>query len=257
MYDFQSPFFRLYQGIYAHSSEFPPNALALIPEPLRTAIDEGNAKFFAELKDDLPRFYHVLVEESSPVHLLERRYESDTLSGDKREHKLYCWGLECAGIAVVMRIPVPGDLDVDCQLYEPYFQSLPTSLHGCYAKTDGMAISDQEFAGTSGYDLPTSFSDWRRLVHYCEDVDLPEKKIAKMQDDFSGDDLRVYIQGSHGDLILLNFTRKDRQLYHVQSHDFDHYALIEDVPSVLDEYFAYAVRGFPTTVNLRRKRPAS
>lgn len=256
MYNFQNPFFRLYQGIYAHSSEFPADALARIPERLRTAIDGGNAKFFAEIKDDLPCFYHGLVEDSSPVHLLERVYESETLSGEKREHKLYCWGLECDGIPVVMRIPVPGDPDVDRELCAPYFQSLPTSLHGCYAKTDGMAIPDQKFADTSGYDLPTSFSDWRGLVHYCDDVDLPEQKIAKMQDDFSGDDLRVYIRGSHGDLMLLNFTRKDRRLYHVQDHDFDNYALIEDVPSVLDEYFAHAVRGFPTTVNLRRKRHA-
>lgn len=252
MYNFQSPFFRLYQGIYAHSSEFPPDALARIPARLRTAIDEGNAKFFAEIKDHLPRFSCVLVEDSSPVHLLERVYESETLSGEKREHKLYCWGLERDVIPVVMRIPIPGDPDVDRELYAPYFQCLPTSLHGCYAKTDGMAIADQELAGTSGYDLPTSFSDWSRLADYCDDLALPMDKIATIQDDFAGDDLRVYIRGSHGDLILLNFTRKDQRLYHVKDHDFDNYASIEDVP-ILDEYFASAVLGFPSKVDLRRK----
>jgi hypothetical protein len=216
-------------------------------------MDKGNAEFFKELKADLPRFYQVLVEDSSPVHLLESVWETETISGTKKQHKFYCWGLECTGTPVVIGIPIPGDPDVDRELYAPYFQSLPKGLHGCYAKMDGMALPDPELPGPGGYDLPTSFNDWHALTGYCEDLELPTDITVKIRDDFVGDDLRVYIRGSHGDLILLNFTRKDRRLYHVKDHEFDGYALIQDVPQVLDEYFSNAILGFPTLVDLRRK----
>lgn len=251
--NFKSRFFSHYQGVYKDSSEFPAGISEHIPESLITAIDHGNANFFKEIKDSLPMFYRTLVEKCSPVYLLERVYETETLAGEKKQHKLYCWALECDKTAVVMRIPVSDPTELEKKLSQPYFDALPVALHGCYAKADGMAIPDPDFAGTDGFDLPPSFNDWRKLEGYVSDLEIPKKKIAKIQKDMKLDDLRVYIRGSRKDLLMLNFTRKDKKLYYVHDHDFDNYASIKDVPGVLDDYFANAVLGFPETVDLRRK----
>lgn len=242
--------FELFDGVYRRSSEFPAQALKEIPPHLVDAIDKGNAEFFADVRASLPNFYDALVHRSGPLHLLETISVSASVTDFGAEHRHYCWGLQCPAGLVTIGIPVIEVAEIAEQLHIPYLASLPTSLHCCYRKMDGMAIP--ETIGPDGYDLPSSFNDWGFLSDYCEDQGIPRDRTEGLRSAFPGDDLRVYIRGSRTDIILVNFTKKDRRLYHVRDHDFDGYAGIDDVPAVLDDYFANAVLGFPQQVDLRR-----
>ncbi len=131
-----------------------------------------------------------------------------------------------------------------------YLTCLPVELHGCYAKMDGITLP--ALVEESGYDLPLGFNNWRSLSNYCEAQDsILKNPLAKINSDFPGDDIRLFMKGSQGDLLFLNFTRKDGILYHVKNHDFDNYHPVKSpVGEVLDRYFANAVRGFPEVVAL-------
>ncbi len=60
----------------------------------------------------------------------------------------------------------------------------------------------------------------------------------------------VLMRGSRNDLVILNFTKKDVNLYHVHNNDFDNYRLIKNPVQTLDKYFANALKGFPEEIPL-------
>lgn len=114
-----------------------------------------------------------------------------------------------------------------------------------------MTLAEPKSFRMSGIDLPSSFSDWVGLAMDCEDNEIDRHALAKIERDFSGDDIRLFMKGSHDELIFLNFTRKDGILYHVKNKNFDDYRPIKSpVGKVLDHYFANAVSGFPELVEL-------
>jgi hypothetical protein len=59
-----------FNGRYSHSSEFPEQAVKVIPPWLLTAIDNGNEEFFADFATAVPKLYERLVRKSGRVHLL-------------------------------------------------------------------------------------------------------------------------------------------------------------------------------------------
>lgn len=236
-----------FEGVYMHSSEFPESATAEIPPRLLTAIDEGNEEFFAELKGSLPEFYSALVNHCSPVRLLETVTTSISVASFGQEQRTYQWGLDCGETLIVCAIPFgPVDL-VQHSLKEDYLPCLPQLLYGCYVKMDGMTIPDLLYP--PGTDLPAGISDWRMLSDYCLDHDVPHSATDKLHKKFGNDDIRVYIEGSRGDLILLDYTKKRPELYHVKDHEFEDFRLIDD-PQILDHYFANAILGFPEKIQI-------
>lgn len=236
--------FEDFNAVYKHSSEFPDGSLERIPKNLILAIDDGNQSFFKKFEISMPRFYKVLIESCSPIHLLEATFIGSGLYDMGKEYKSYNWGLDCNGKLIVVAISLASDGELD-----EYFSCLPEELHCFYQKMGGMAVS--QFGTVYGYDLPASFGDWRGLLNYCQDNEIPLENLQDLLNDFDNDtDLRVFIRGSLGDLVLLNFSAKDGKFYHVKNNNFSDYKLIENAPQVLDTYFANAVLGFPNEVIL-------
>lgn len=236
--------FEGFQGAYMHSSDFPEQAKEQIPKSLFTAIDYGNKSFFQEFQASLPKLYKALIEQCGRVHLLESIVMMTGLINFGEEARYYRWGLKCKKKIIASNIPVK---DRSFWL-EEYLLCLPAELHCFYQKMDGMVIANNLAA--YDYDLPASFANWRGLRNYCLDKKIPLKNLKSLLNDFQNDNLRVLIRGSLGDLIFLNFDRKDKKLYHVKNHDFSNYKLIEKAPQILDTYFTNVILGFAEPILL-------
>jgi hypothetical protein len=236
--------FEDFNAAYNHSSKFPEGSLERTPENLIHLIDDGNQSFFKAFETSMPRFYKVLIESCSPIHLLEATYIGSGLYDMGKEYKSYIWGLDCQGKLIVIEIPSPNQGARD-----EYFSCLPVEFHCFYQKMNGMAVS--QFGTSYGYDLPACFSDWRGLFNYCHDNEIPLESLQGLLNDFDNDaDLRVFIRCSLGDLVLLDFSAKDGKFYHIKNNNFSDYKLIKNAPQILDAYFANAVLGFPNEVVL-------
>ncbi len=83
-------YFSKFDKAYHRSKEFPAAAIAEILAQLLHAIDNGNEVFFANIKQGLPAFYQVLIEECSPTCSLEILYPEEE---DRPASSLYHWGL--------------------------------------------------------------------------------------------------------------------------------------------------------------------
>ncbi len=248
MYKFKNSDFNEY-NVYQHSSEFPDEALKRIPERLHKVIDDGVSSFFSDIQKDFPGLFQLLSEKGSPVFLFESIDERELITGETRIRKLYFWGLECGDTAINISIPVRGTVEIGQKLDRPYIESLPEGMECFHKKMDAIYIS-HPVAFLGGYDLPMSFSSWDPLDNYCENIEISKKKIRKITKDFKYNDLRIIVEGSKGDLVIVDHSKKDKKLYHVKDLDFDNYRLIEDPIKKLDQYFVNAVLGFPEPVQL-------
>ena len=228
--------FSAYDAIYKRSEEIPGESTQGIPESLRTAIDEGNAAFFGEIAASFPQLFRILVEDCSPVVLLESRVRLG-----ESEEVLLRWGLCCGDTEIILGIPLDYDASYYKTFMDDYLSVLPTALLGFYARKDGMAVV--EGIGTVGSDLPSATGNWRLLEEYCRDFGLTlPKNWAKEK--FGHDDIRVYISGSRGHLFLVDMKGRPSDIHCVKDGDFENGFVLDDY-SVLDNYFCEAVKGFP------------
>lgn len=245
--------FEEFDGVYAHSKEFPEHAKNKIPKDVYTAIDKGNECFFKNFKAVLPKTYLELVNNCKTVQLLELKSESRRLGSYGEMHYTYRWGTECNQRLLTINIPVRvKDHPLRKNTEKIYFSCLPPELICFYDTIDGMSLADNFVS--IGYDFPFSYNEWRELHQYCIDMKIQYSGSEKLFTDFPGDELRVLMRGSHNDLVILNFTKKDGNLYHVHNNDFDNYRLIENPAQTLDNYFANALKGFPDEILLSQRK---
>ena len=237
-----------FDGVYRYSSDFPQNAIQMIPNKLLDSINNGKQSFFKEFKNCLPKFYLVLMEKASDVFLLETSVIGLGLGRMEEEFRNYYWGFKCAGKLITARLPVTTIEKFKLKYDAEYLPCLPSELHCFYQKSDGMSIPIGE--GPGGFDLPKSYGDWESVEDYAMDRNLCFETIERLYKEFKNDDLRIFIQGSLGDIIFLNFSQKDKKLYHVANHNFSDYRLIKNPSQTLDAYFADALVGFSKEVSL-------
>lgn len=237
-----------FDGVYRYSSDFPQNAVQRIPSKLLDSINSGKKGFFKEFKECLPEFYRVLMEKASDVFLLETSVIGLGLGQREEEFRNYYWGLKCAEKLITARLPVTTIEKLKLKYDAEYLPCLPSEFHCFYKKSDGMSIAIGE--GPGGSDLAASYSDWESIEDYAINNCLSLETIGRLYKEFENNDLRIFIQGSLGDIIFLNFSQKDKKLYHVANQNFSDYKLIRNPSQTLDIYFADAVLGFSKGVNL-------
>lgn len=239
-----------FNAAFKHSSEFPSEARERIPADLLNAINDGNEAFFDNFAGNQPQVYQVLTQECSRVHLLEVVSRGLGLGHLDKEHKNYHWGLECYNEIVIGNIPVSSSA-VRAEM--PHLECLPKELRCYYEKMDGMSVPKGPGHGIVDYDLPSNHAGWREIDYYRRINNMKKTALDKITGAFGDHDLRIIVYGTKGDLVLLDFARKDRKLYHVKDNKFDDYALIENAPEALDRYFANAIRGFPGAFDFRER----
>jgi hypothetical protein len=239
--------------IYKHSSDFTEDVIKRIPSELIHSIDGGKESFFEGFQEPLPKFYQVLMDNASPVYLIEKISFGMGLGNLGKEEKYYCWGFQCAGKLITAELPLIRAEWLKLKTNQKYLPCIPPEIYCFYQKTNGMAITNDK--GASGYDLPIGFNDWEGVLQYCQDYQIEHNismsVVDSLYNKFRNEDLRILIRGSLGDIIFLNFSAKDGKLYHVKNCDFLNYRLIEHAYQALDSYFANAVIGFPNNVDLR------
>ncbi|WP_027709728.1 hypothetical protein [Zooshikella ganghwensis] len=234
--------FSEFNACYMVSSEFPEEAVYRIPSELLCAIDNGNEAFFSGLKTSFPKLYQVLTAECSRIQLLESVSIGIGLNDFGKECKSYWWGLKCGQKLITAGIPLinPSEATITDYL-KAYLSCLPAGFDCFYEKMDSLAVAAG--IGPYGYDLPSSFSDWREIKNFCEDHEQDLSGAKFMYDKLPGSDLRVFIQCSNSDLIVCDLTGQHRGLFYVKGGDFKNYHLINDPLKALDAYFAGAVKG--------------
>jgi hypothetical protein len=239
--------------VYSHSSDFPEEVVKKIPSELLNSIDRGKEGFFEGFKDSVPNFHKALMENASQIYLIEMISFGMGLNNLGKESKNYYWGFQCNGKLITAELKLVRPEQMQLITKQQYLPCIPSEFHCFYQKTDGMAIASG--MGPGGFDLPASFGDWRRVQEYCRDYRIEHNismvAIDSLYKEFRDEDLRIFIKGSFGDIVFINFSAKDGKLYHVKNCDFLDYRLIEHAPQALDSYFANAVIGFPEPVNLR------
>lgn len=229
-----------FDGAYSHSAYFPQVALEEIPPSLITAIDKGSTTFFEDLKESFPNLYLVLTRECDRLYLLESISRGMGLDNMGKEYRTYCWGLKCKNTTITIGIPTLEPTDpIKLKRDQKYLSCLPLGFEFFYRKMDGMAVVED--VGLHGFDLPTSYKHWQHLTNYADDLGIPVKSLGKLLQN----DIRVFIRGSQGDLILLNFTTKNGSLIYVKNRDFGKYLEVPNPRETLDHYFAKAVKGIP------------
>ncbi|HAR44848.1 MAG: hypothetical protein A2X56_06210 [Nitrospirae bacterium GWC2_57_13] len=238
-----------FSAIFKHSSEFPPEARDRVPADLWNAIDEGNEAFFENFAGNQPQAYKVLTQECGRIHLLEVVSRGLGLGQRNKEHKNYHWGLMCEGRLVICNIPVSA---ASVREARPHLECLPKELRCYYGKMDGMSVPKGPGHGIVDYDLPSNPAGWREIDYYRKMNNMKKTTLNKINRDFGDHDLRIIVYGAKGDLVLLDFARKDKKPYHVKDNNFDDCALIENAPEALDRCFANAIRGFPEPFDFRR-----
>lgn len=247
-----SGWFSKFEGVYARSSEFPERARATIPREYWNSIDEGKEKFFLPIKDAQPLTFGALMQQCGQLHLLESIIESVSLYSKGQNHYLYRWGLECGERLLVIGIPVSYRRNPVIQkTLGEYFEALPPRFHGYYDTLDGMMLWSKEKSWGPGWDLPAGLGLPGLEIHF-ESTDLPKAAFKKISKDFGKNcDLRMWVNGSRGDLVFLDLDRKDKKLFHLRVNDPSNYVPIKNPVEVLDRYFASAIGGFKNPVNLR------
>lgn len=241
--------FHDYNATFTRSADFPSEARERVPSDLWSAFDEGNQAFFQPLATNQPRTYEVMTSHCGRITLLERAVKGMGLAnmGTVRLH--YQWGLMCKNALILAPIP---QVKTMAGFAKDHLSCLPEGLHGFYKHTNGMSLTAPGRAGLVDYDLPSNIGGWRDLDYYRQKQNLPKKVLGKINRDFGEHDLRIFIYGSRGDLVMTDMLRKDRKLYHVKDNAFDDYALLENPTEKLDAYFANALLGFPALVDLRK-----
>lgn len=247
-----SSWFLKFEGVYGKSSEFPEQAKAWIPGEYWSAVDEGKEKFFLPIKETQPRTFRALIEQCGQLHLLESITESASLYTKGKLNYLYRWGLECGDRLVVIGIPVAYRKNpIVQQTQAKYFEALPSEFHGYYETMNGMMLWSREKAWSEGWDLPAGFGLPSLEIHFNSN-DLPKAAFKKIFRGFGkNNDLRLWVNGSAGDMIFLDLSKRDKQLYHVRANDPSNYTLILNPEILLDQYFAAAIGGFTSPASLR------
>lgn len=236
----QSTIFNEFNASFDNGSEFPSDANKQIPSELLHCIDLGNKQFFSGFLKDFPKLYEVLVHKCSRIHLLESTSIGMSLDDLGVEYNSYWWGLKYNNKLITADIPVANSDDsVNMELNEKYLRSLPEGFDVFYKNMNGMAIA--EGIGPSGYDLPSSFSDWDELKNYFEDKGLPQDLVGCMYKDLPDSDLRVFIKSTDGRLIVSNLSGSTRQLYFI-SNDYKSYMVIDKPIENLDLFFSKAIK---------------
>lgn len=241
--------FNDYNATFTQSADFPSEARERVPSDLWSAFDGGNKAFFQPLATNQPRTYEMLTSHCGRISLLEAVSKGMGISNIGKRQVHYQWGIMCGQRFVVGHIPVATTMK---GFAESKLVCLPEALHGYYRHTDGMTIPGPQGPGLVDYDLPSNIGGWRDLDYYRQKQNLPKKVLSKINRDFGEHDLRIFLYGSRGDLIMTDMLRKDRKLYHIKDNAFDDYALLENPTQKLDAYFANALLGFPELVDLRR-----
>ncbi len=230
-----------YTKIYTNSSQFPQEALDFIPDNLIDVIDNGNASFFKHFEPSLPCLYNILTNVCSPIVLLESRFAGFGIGETDSENFMYWWGLTCRDLEVIVGIPLKQESSQYQSLLSKKIAILPSLFHCCYDKMDGLAIV--EGVGSTGFDLPSTDSEWRRIDDHCIDfeIDIPKNWTT---DYFGHSDIRVFIRGSKGHLFLIDCLKKPSPIYCVTDLNFNNIKQIDNLVD-MDRYFANAVLGFP------------
>lgn len=239
-----------FNNLYASSSDYPEAATENIPDDAYCAIDGGNQSFFAEFERDMPLTHRALLTECSPLQLLEIISKSASIGSPGKTAHLYWWGAICAKRLLLVNLPsYAKSHPLQKAAEKKYLTCLPEKLHCFYQGMNGMSLCEGH--GALGYDLPRPRSDWDEIGQFCRNRNIELKNDSRLTSDFHGAELRVIMAGSKSDLILTDFTNKNRTLYHVHDYDFDDYREVKNPAETLDRYFANAIQGFSEPVSLR------
>jgi len=227
---------------FSYSSQFPKEALEKIPSELHEAIDDGNSKFFNNLKMSFPKLYEVLTTKCSDISLLETVSKSLALNSTGKERLSYFWGLKCNDKHIAVGIPSSNpSSQVRELIYPPFLNALPEEFSCFYEKMDGIGINEDDIISMMSKDLPLCFSDFSEIEGYLENTEQEIARANKLYTDFPDGDIRVFIECSNGDLILCDLASSSRDLYMLENSSNSEYSVIENPVETLDEYFAKAI----------------
>ena len=240
-----------YDRVFETFSEFSREAVESIPSDLVHVIDNGNESFFEPLKGPQPETYSILLNECGRVRLYEKKIVSKSITAKQPVRYLHLFALDCPTGVLFAHIPVRVGGKGDRIVLE-WLTALPSGMRAYYQNMDGMSKStDGELTGLIDLDMPANTSSWARIEHYCENIGIDTGKTNDLIKQFGGDDLRVVVNGTQGDFVFVNLTKKDTKLYHANNRDIRNFHEIDNAPDVLDRYFANAIRGFPEPIDFR------
>ncbi len=241
--------FSEFSSIFKNRSEIPEAILKEIPEDASKKMEQGNQAFFKNYLPFLPQFYDTLTNHCTPVRLLEMICEGGFNPANiDNTSKAYYWGLTCNGVLITAPLQKKVNEKVSKILRKKYIAYLPEILHCCYEVTVGISVAS--YIGPDGFDLPQPSYNWRELYEYYEDHSVPMKERESLAKQFPNSDMRIYIESRDNDLILLDYYKKDKKLYHVKNNVFSKCRLISNVDNKLDQFFSNALLGFPKTIDL-------
>jgi len=226
---------------FSHSSQFPKEVLEKIPSELHGAIDEGNNKFFDNLKESFPKLYEVFTTKCSDITLLETISKSLALNSAGKENISYSWGLKCNDKYIIVGIPSSNPSSKVRELiYPPFLDALPKEFSCFYEKMDGIGIND-DIVSIGIKDLPLALTDFFKLEEYLDNTDQNKKRANQLYTEFLDGDIRVFIECFNGDLILCDLASSSRDLYMLENSSDGEYSVIENPVETLDGYFAKTI----------------